>query len=122
MDGRNWPAVNRNFRPAAQAAEAAMPGAARHDHQQARTRQRRTAGADPRHRTPPAQEAQQLRGELSSADATARTADEALQIGAAGIGFPLCPRPRRRRWSTAEKAAIVAESFTPGAVASMIAL
>jgi transposase len=30
--------------------------------------------------------------------------------------------PRRRRWSAAEKAAIVAESFTPGAVASTIAL
>ena len=30
--------------------------------------------------------------------------------------------PRRRRWSTAEKAAIVAESFAPGAVASTVAL
>jgi transposase len=30
--------------------------------------------------------------------------------------------PRRRRWSAAEKAAIVAESFAPGAVASTIAL
>ena len=30
--------------------------------------------------------------------------------------------PRRRRWSAAEKAAIVAESCTPGAVASTIAL
>ena len=30
--------------------------------------------------------------------------------------------PRRRRWSTAEKAAIVAESFSPGAVTSEIAL
>ena len=30
--------------------------------------------------------------------------------------------PRRRRWSAAEKAAIVAESFAPGAVASAIAL
>ena len=30
--------------------------------------------------------------------------------------------PRRRRWSTAEKAAIVAESFAPGAVTSDIAL
>ena len=30
--------------------------------------------------------------------------------------------PRRRRWSTAEKAAIVAESFVPGAVASTVAL
>lgn len=30
--------------------------------------------------------------------------------------------PRRRRWSTAEKAAIVAESFAPGAVTSEIAL
>ena len=30
--------------------------------------------------------------------------------------------PRRRRWSAAEKAAIVAESFTPGAVASTVAL
>ena len=30
--------------------------------------------------------------------------------------------PRRRRWSAAEKAAIVAESFPPGAVASTIAL
>lgn len=30
--------------------------------------------------------------------------------------------PRRRRWSTAEKAAIVAESFAPGAVTSTIAL
>jgi transposase len=29
---------------------------------------------------------------------------------------------RRRRWSTAEKAAIVAESFAPGAVTSSIAL
>src|SRR5918998_5274318 len=29
--------------------------------------------------------------------------------------------PRRRRWSAAEKAAIVAESFAPGAVASTIA-
>lgn len=30
--------------------------------------------------------------------------------------------PRRRRWSTAEKAAVVAESFAPGAVTSTIAL
>ena len=30
--------------------------------------------------------------------------------------------PRRRRWSAAEKAAIVAESFAPGAVTSAIAL
>jgi len=30
--------------------------------------------------------------------------------------------PRRRRWSAAEKAAIVAESFSPGAVSSTIAL
>jgi transposase len=30
--------------------------------------------------------------------------------------------PRRRRWSAAEKAAIVAESFAPGSVASMVAL
>jgi transposase len=30
--------------------------------------------------------------------------------------------PRRRRWSAAEKAAIVAESLRPGAVASTIAL
>jgi transposase len=30
--------------------------------------------------------------------------------------------PRRRRWSAAEKAAIVAESLVPGAVASTIAL
>lgn len=30
--------------------------------------------------------------------------------------------PRRRHWSTAEKAAIVAESLAPGAVASTIAL
>jgi transposase len=30
--------------------------------------------------------------------------------------------PRRRRWSTAEKAAIVAESLAPGAVTSAIAL
>lgn len=30
--------------------------------------------------------------------------------------------PRRRRWSTAEKAAIVAESLAPGAVTSEIAL
>ena len=30
--------------------------------------------------------------------------------------------PRRRRWSAAEKAAIVAESLAPGAVTSMIAL
>jgi transposase len=30
--------------------------------------------------------------------------------------------PRRRRWSTAEKAAIVAESFAPGGVTSEIAL
>ena len=30
--------------------------------------------------------------------------------------------PRRRRWSAAEKAAIVAESFEPGAVTSTIAL
>jgi transposase len=30
--------------------------------------------------------------------------------------------PRRRRWSAAEKAAIVAESFAPGAVSSTIAL
>ena len=30
--------------------------------------------------------------------------------------------PRRRHWSTAEKAAIVAESFAPGAVTSVIAL
>jgi len=30
--------------------------------------------------------------------------------------------PRRRRWSTSEKAAIVAESFAPGAVTSEIAL
>jgi transposase len=30
--------------------------------------------------------------------------------------------PRRRRWSAAEKAAIVAESLAPGAVASMVAL
>jgi transposase len=30
--------------------------------------------------------------------------------------------PRRRHWSTAEKAAIVAESLAPGAVASAIAL
>ncbi len=30
--------------------------------------------------------------------------------------------PRRRRWSAAEKAAIVAESMAPGAIASTIAL
>ncbi len=30
--------------------------------------------------------------------------------------------PRRRRWSAAEKAAIVAESFAPGAVVSTVAL
>jgi hypothetical protein len=30
--------------------------------------------------------------------------------------------PRRRRWSAAEKAAIVAESFAPGAIASTVAL
>lgn len=30
--------------------------------------------------------------------------------------------PRRRRWSAAEKAAIVAESWRPGAVASTVAL
>jgi transposase len=30
--------------------------------------------------------------------------------------------PRRRRWSAAEKAAIVAESVAPGAVASTVAL
>ena len=30
--------------------------------------------------------------------------------------------PRRRRWSAAEKASIVAESFAPGAVTSTIAL
>jgi transposase len=30
--------------------------------------------------------------------------------------------PRRRRWSAAEKAAIVAESFAPGAVTSAVAL
>jgi transposase len=30
--------------------------------------------------------------------------------------------PRRRRWSTAEKAAIVAQSLAPGAVASTVAL
>jgi transposase len=30
--------------------------------------------------------------------------------------------PRRRRWSTAEKAAIVAESLAPGAIASTVAL
>ena len=30
--------------------------------------------------------------------------------------------PRRRRWRAAEKAAIVAESFAPGAVASTVAL
>jgi transposase len=30
--------------------------------------------------------------------------------------------PRRRRWSAAEKAAIVAESFAPGAVTSTVAL
>ena len=30
--------------------------------------------------------------------------------------------PRRRHWSTAEKASIVAESFAPGAVTSTIAL
>jgi transposase len=30
--------------------------------------------------------------------------------------------PRRRRWSAAEKAAIVAESWKPGAVASTVAL
>ena len=30
--------------------------------------------------------------------------------------------PRRRQWSVAEKSAIVAESFAPGAVASTIAL
>ncbi|HKH01337.1 MAG TPA: transposase [Bradyrhizobium sp.] len=30
--------------------------------------------------------------------------------------------PRRRRWSVAEKAAIVAESLAPGAIASTVAL
>jgi transposase len=30
--------------------------------------------------------------------------------------------PRRRRWSAAEKAAIVAESLAPGAVVSTVAL
>src|SRR5918911_2281092 len=30
--------------------------------------------------------------------------------------------PRRRRWSAAEKAAIVAESLAPGAIASTVAL
>ena len=30
--------------------------------------------------------------------------------------------PRRRRWSTAEKVAIVAESLAPGAIASTVAL
>jgi transposase len=30
--------------------------------------------------------------------------------------------PRRRRWSAAEKAAIVAESLAPGAVTSAVAL
>jgi transposase len=34
----------------------------------------------------------------------------------------LTGEPRRRRWSAAEKSAIVAESFAPGAVASTIAL
>jgi hypothetical protein len=36
---------------------------------------------------------QQPGGELAPADATARTADEALQVGAAGPAFPLRPRP-----------------------------
>src|SRR3954447_7817312 len=34
----------------------------------------------------------------------------------------LTGEPRRRRWSAAEKAAIVAESFAAGAVASTVAL
>src|ERR671917_2061504 len=37
-------------------------------------------------------------------------------------GEVLTGSPRRRRWSAAEKAAIVAESWRPGAVASTIAL
>ena len=34
----------------------------------------------------------------------------------------LCGTPRRRRWSAEEKAAIIAESLTPGAVARSVAL
>src|SRR3712207_9489445 len=72
--------------------EAPVPGAARHGHRQARQLRRGQEGADALGRAPPAQGPEQPGGELAPADATTRTADEALQVGAAGPALPLRDR------------------------------
>jgi len=51
------------------------------------------AGADARGRAPPAQGPEQPGRELAPADATTRTADEALRVSPPGATVPLGPRP-----------------------------
>ncbi|CAA9232248.1 MAG: Mobile element protein, partial [uncultured Acetobacteraceae bacterium] len=82
--------------PAAQAAEAAMPGAARDGHRQAPELRGGQAGSDARGRAPPAQGLEQPGGELAPADATTRAADEALQAAAASTAVPFRPRPSQQ--------------------------
>src|SRR5215203_6134139 len=79
--------------PAAQAAEAPVPGAPCDDHRQARQLRRGKEGADAGRRAPPAQGSQQPGGKLAPADATTRAADEALQVGRPSTAFPLRSRP-----------------------------
>ncbi len=77
--------------PAAQAAQAAVPGAACHDHGQAGELWGGQARGDALGRAPEAQRPQQPGGELAPADATARAAGEALQVARPGAALPLRP-------------------------------
>src|SRR4051794_2181578 len=75
--------------PAPQAAEAADPCASCHDHGQAGQLQRRERRGDALGRAPEAQGFKQQSGEFPSADAPARTADEAVQVSWPGPTLPL---------------------------------
>src|SRR5215212_2043977 len=75
-----------------QAAEAADPCAARPDHGQADELQRREGRGDALGRASEAQRFKQQSGELPSADAATRAADEAVQVAGPGPTLPLRPR------------------------------
>ena len=66
-------------------------GAARYDHGQAGQLWRGQAGGDAFRRAQEAQRPEQQGGELTPAHATARAADEALQVGRPGTPLPLRP-------------------------------
>src|SRR3954464_13816 len=64
-----------------------MPGAMRHDHRQAPELRGGQAGGDAQCRASPAQGPEQPGQELAPADATTRTADEALHVAAASTAL-----------------------------------